>query len=56
MKVVDLFANIGGQLGLCIGASVITIAELFELVWVISVNLCKRLTNTFTQNNKYMKN
>ena len=30
-----LIANIGGVLGLCIGASLLTLAEFCELIWIL---------------------
>lgn len=41
MKIVDMFGNIGGQLGLCVGASLITFAEFFEFLAVAIVKTCK---------------
>ena len=38
MTVADLFANIGGQLGLCVGASLITIAEFLEFLFMSAYN------------------
>jgi len=38
----SLFGELGGQMGLCLGASVLTLAELLQLVAGLCMLLCKR--------------
>ena len=43
MTSIQLIGNIGGSLGLCVGASLITLVEVFELFWLCCHKLfCKR--------------
>ena len=39
---IQLIGNIGGSLGLCVGASLITIVEVFELVWICCSKLLEK--------------
>ena len=45
---VSLFGELGGQLGLCLGASVLTIAELLKLLGALCTCLCKQSPNKST--------
>ena len=49
MTASDLFGNIGGQLGLCIGASLITIFEFVEFISDACLFLCKRRKQRVSQ-------
>ena len=42
VTLVDMFGSIGGQLGLCVGASLITFAEFLEFTGVTLVKFCRR--------------
>ena len=37
----SLFGELGGQLGMCLGASVLTIVELLQLLGVLCARLCE---------------
>ena len=44
MSSIQLIGNIGGSLGLCVGASLITIVEVFELLWICCSKLLSKRT------------
>ena len=40
----DLFSNIGGALGLLVGASLMSIIEIIELIPIITIKACKKMS------------
>ena len=51
----SLFGELGGQLRLCLGASVLSIVELLQLLGTLCVRLCGRKENTATTNDVPLK-
>ena len=49
MEIYDVFANIGGQLGLCVGASLITIVEFLELLAILVYNVLRFMFKGFNK-------
>ena len=59
MTVEDVFSNIGGALGLCVGASLITWIEFMDLFVIVLWNFCRkkweRMTKREDKSNKHKK-
>ncbi|XP_074652906.1 acid-sensing ion channel 2-like [Tubulanus polymorphus] len=45
----QLIADVGGQLGFCLGASILSVYELFEFLIILPLKMCKRKRNISTR-------